>query len=83
MTYPAVPLAEPAPCIGHNRSPEALDPVATVKRRLSVTHRELVARFVDLELGCARVPTDGGAPSALQQRPRRGVNSAKSNSTPL
>jgi hypothetical protein len=53
MTHPIVPLA---PGIGHNRSPEPLDPVATVKSRLSVTHRELVARFVDLELGCARVP---------------------------
>jgi hypothetical protein len=56
MTFPAVPFAEPTPSIGHNRSPEPPDPVATVKSRLSVTHRELVARFVDLELGCGRVP---------------------------
>jgi hypothetical protein len=56
MTYPTVPLAEPSPGIGHNRAPEPLDPVAAVKSRLSITHRDLVARFVDLELGCARVP---------------------------
>jgi len=56
MAHPTVPLAEPTPGIGHNRSPEPLDPVATVKSRLGVTHRVLVARFVDLELGCARVP---------------------------
>ena len=56
MNQPAVPLVEPAPGIGHNRSPEPLDPVAAVKSRLCVTHHDLVARFVDLELGCARVP---------------------------
>src|SRR5580704_16365500 len=53
MSYSAVPLALG---IGHNRSPEPLDPVVTVKNRLGITHRDLVARFVDLELGCARVP---------------------------
>ena len=56
MTHSAVPLAEPAPGVGHNRSPEPLDRVAAMKSRLGVTHRELVARFVDLELGCGRVP---------------------------
>jgi hypothetical protein len=56
MTHPAVPLAKPALGIGHNRSPEPPDPVATVKSRLSLTHRDLVARFIDLELGCTRVP---------------------------
>lgn len=56
MNRSPVSLAEPARGIGHNRSPEPLDPVVAVKSRLSVNHRDLVARFIDLELGCARVP---------------------------
>ncbi len=49
-------LVEPVPGIGHNGSPEVLDPIAAVKNRLGIAHRDLVARFIDLELGCARVP---------------------------
>ena len=47
---------EPAPGLGHNHPPEPLDPIDALDLRLSRTHRELVVRFVDLELGCARVP---------------------------
>src|SRR5258708_22724598 len=41
--------------IGHNRSPEPLDPIAALGVRLSTSHRGLVVRFAGLELGCARV----------------------------
>jgi hypothetical protein len=47
---------EPAPGLGHNHPPEPLDPVKALDLRLSKTHREMVVRFIDLELGCARVP---------------------------
>jgi hypothetical protein len=47
---------EPAPGLGHNHPPEPLDPIDALDLRLSRTHRELVVRFIDLELGCARVP---------------------------
>lgn len=47
---------EPAPGLGHNNPPEPLDPVDALDLRLAKTHRELVVRFIDLELGCARVP---------------------------
>jgi hypothetical protein len=49
-------LANALPGIGHNQSPEPLDPVSKVKSQLATTHRDLVARFIELELGCARVP---------------------------
>jgi hypothetical protein len=52
---PALSL-EPAPRLGHNNPPEPLDPIKVLETRLARTHRELVVRFVDLELGCARVP---------------------------
>ena len=47
---------EAAPGLGHNNPPEPLDPIEVLDLRLSKTHREMVVRFVDLELGCARVP---------------------------
>jgi hypothetical protein len=47
---------EPAPGLGHNHPPEPLDPIDALDLHLSRTHRELVVRFTDLELGCARVP---------------------------
>jgi hypothetical protein len=56
MNQQTAPLAELAPGIGHNRSPDPLDPIAALKGRLAVTHRELVARFLDLELSCGRIP---------------------------
>jgi hypothetical protein len=49
-------LPDPAPGLGHNHPPEQLDPIDVLDLRLSRTHRELVVRFIDLELGCARVP---------------------------
>jgi hypothetical protein len=47
---------EPIPGLGHNNPPEPLDPIEALDLRLAKTHRELVVRFIDLELGCARVP---------------------------
>jgi hypothetical protein len=47
---------EPTPGLGHNNPPEPLDPIDALDLRLAKTHRELVVRFIDLELGCARVP---------------------------
>jgi hypothetical protein len=47
---------EPTPGLGHNNPPEPLDPIEALDLRLAKTHRELVVRFIDLELGCARVP---------------------------
>jgi hypothetical protein len=44
---------EPLPGLGHNNPPE---PIETLDLRLARTHRELVVRFVELEIGCARVP---------------------------
>jgi hypothetical protein len=42
--------------LGHNHPPEPIDAIGTLDLRLSKTHRELVIRFIDLELGCSRVP---------------------------
>jgi len=47
---------EAAPGLGHNHPPEPLDPTKVLETRLAQTHRELVVRFIDLELGCTRVP---------------------------
>src|ERR1700688_810938 len=47
---------EPIPGLGHNNPPELLDPIDALDMRLAKTHREMVVRFIDLELGCARVP---------------------------
>lgn len=49
-------LREAVPGLGHNHPPEPLDPIEALDLRLSKTHREMVVRFVDLELGCARAP---------------------------
>jgi hypothetical protein len=51
-----VPPREPAPGLGHNNPPEPIDPIEALDLRLAKTHRELVVRFIDLELGCTRVP---------------------------
>ena len=56
MREPPILSREPAPGLGHNNPPEPLDPIEALDLRLSKAHRELVVRFVDLELGCARVP---------------------------
>ena len=52
---PALSL-EPLPGLGHNLPPEPTDAIAALDLRLAQTHRELVVRFIDLELGCSRVP---------------------------
>jgi hypothetical protein len=46
----------PPPGLGHNQPPEPLDPIEGLSERLATSHADLVARFRDLELGCARVP---------------------------
>ena len=46
----------PAPGPGHNQPPEPIDPGEGLDRQLAARHADLVARFRDLELGCARVP---------------------------
>jgi len=51
-----VVLRAPTHGLGHNNPPEPIDPIEALDLRLAKTHRELVVRFVDLELGCARVP---------------------------
>ena len=56
MSETPVLLLEPTPGLGHNHPPEPLDPIEALDLRLSKTHREMVVRFIDLELGCARVP---------------------------
>jgi hypothetical protein len=55
MDRPLV-LAEPVPGIGHNHASEPRGAVAPIKGRLESTYRNLVARFIDLELGCSRIP---------------------------
>jgi hypothetical protein len=50
-------LREADPGLGHNHPPEPFDPIEALDLRLAKTHRELVVRFIDLELGCARVPS--------------------------
>lgn len=55
MEQIALTLAE-EPGLGHNRPPEPIDPIAGLSERLGTSHADLVARFRDLELGCARVP---------------------------
>ena len=56
MSEPPVLSREATPGLGHNHPPEPLDPIEVLDMRLSRTHREMVVRFVDLELGCTRVP---------------------------
>jgi hypothetical protein len=42
--------------LGHNNPPEPIDEIGALDLRLAKAHRELVIRFIDLELGCSRVP---------------------------
>ncbi len=56
MSDTSIRLRDAAPGPGHNNPPEPLDPIDALDLRLAKTHREMVVRFVDLELGCARVP---------------------------
>jgi hypothetical protein len=56
VSEPPMSLREPIPGLGHNHPPEPLDPIAALEMQLSLRHREMVVRFVDLELGCTRVP---------------------------
>lgn len=56
MSEPPVLLYEAAPGLGHNCPPEPVDPIDALDLRLARTHREMVVRFLDLELGCTRVP---------------------------
>jgi hypothetical protein len=51
-----LPVAFSPPGPGHNRPPEPLDPIEGLSERLATSHADLLARFRDLELGCARVP---------------------------
>lgn len=44
-----------APNLGHNNPPDP-DPLEAIDLRLSRTYRELVVRFIELEIGCSRVP---------------------------
>ncbi len=57
MSDTPVALRQTAPGLGHNNPPEPLAPIEALDLHLAKTHRELVVRFIDLELGCARVPT--------------------------
>jgi hypothetical protein len=54
---------EPLPGPGHNLPPEPIDEIAALDLRLARTHRELVVRFIDLEIGCGRVPNPIGSES--------------------
>jgi hypothetical protein len=56
VSEPSMLPRESTPGLGHNHPPEPLDPIAVLDLRLAKTHRELVVRFIDLELGCARAP---------------------------
>ena len=46
----------PSHGLGHNQPPEPIDPVAGLSARLGESHADLLLRFRDLELACARVP---------------------------
>jgi hypothetical protein len=46
----------PSPGIGHNQPPGLVDPIDGLNTRLATSHADLVARFRDLELACARAP---------------------------
>ena len=56
MNQFASSIAAPIPGIGHNKPAEAIDRIDALTDRLAGIHRELVVRFLDLELGCVRVP---------------------------
>lgn len=56
MNESPIALHEPVPGLGHNNPPGPIDPIEALDLRLAKTYRELVVRFIDLELGCARGP---------------------------
>jgi hypothetical protein len=56
MDHGAVLLTDATPGIGHNKESDTVDAVVGLKRHLASTYRDLIARFTDLEHGCARVP---------------------------
>lgn len=56
MAFPSPASLHPAPGIGHNHGSTAPDPVSSVRSHLNAAYCDLVARFIDLEFGCARVP---------------------------
>jgi hypothetical protein len=45
-----------SPGIGHNQPPEPLDPIERLNAQLTASYADLLGRFRDLELACARVP---------------------------
>ena len=49
-------LAFTPPGIGHNQSPEAMDPIEGLNARLTESHADLFARFRNLKLACGQVP---------------------------
>src|SRR5262249_14675282 len=49
-------LAFKQPGIGHNQPSEAIDPIDGLNAQLMSSHSDLLERFGDLELACARVP---------------------------
>src|SRR5215472_9909080 len=55
MGTPRSSSIERAPGIGHNQASKP-DPVALVKHNLEINYHDLVARFIDVEQGCARIP---------------------------
>ena len=67
LPQPHSSLPTPLSGIGHNHPPKLNEEIETLTRRLGESHNELVARFCDLELGCARVPDpiDNEAVAAL------------------
>jgi hypothetical protein len=56
MASPLPSLPEQIASMGHNRGSVAPDPGVSVKNHLDITYHHLVVRFIDLQLGCARVP---------------------------
>jgi hypothetical protein len=52
----SLPLRGAIAGLGHNHPPEPINTVDALDLRLAKTHRDLVIRFLDLELGCSRVP---------------------------
>ena len=80
MSQTPISSREAAPGRGHNHPPEPLDPIEVLDMRLSRTHREMVVRFVDLELGCARVPNPLES-EADAARPKQLINGKRNISS--
>ncbi|MBV9551947.1 MAG: hypothetical protein JO032_04040 [Alphaproteobacteria bacterium] len=55
-------IDHPGAAIGHNVPPANTDPGTVVGERLATRYAGLVARFVELELGCGRVPDPIASP---------------------